>query len=242
MFLKVRFLLVVPPLTLKVKGDTLVGGPEMPEQLTRRYPMRYLALLLVFMPNLVPIFARNSTDRGLMTFGGGVLSGDKDSPGKHSFFGGGGYFYLFASKGEFAQRLALGFELGRSTLGNSEEFETAYGPGRLQSQLWLLSPQVRYDILRWKYARIVAHGGYAGVRERTVLQVVDPYQFGKHWVTAGSVGQWDGAANFGLSTAFVLPRKKYSGKTVSGSWAFPVKYTRYSKGLRVMAVGLERYF
>lgn len=204
--------------------------------------MRYLALLLAFLLNLAPISAQNSTDKGLMTFGGGVLSGNKDFPGKHGFFGGGGHFYPFVSKGEFAQRLALGFELGRSTLGNSEEFETAYGPGRLQSQLWLLSPQARYDILRWKYARVVAHGGYTGVRERTVLQVVDPYQLGKHWVTAGSVGQWDGAANFGLSTAFVLPRKKYSGKTIAGSWAFPVRYMRYSSGLKTVTIGLERYF
>lgn len=184
-------------------------------------------------------------DKGLVTFGGGVVNGVADFPGKHTFFGGGGYVYPFNlhnSGNVIARRLAVGFELGRTVLGNSEEFDTEYGPGRFQSQSWFLSPQARFDLLQWKRFRAVIFGGYTGIRERTVLQIVDPYQYGKHWVTASSGGQWDGTTNGGLSVAFVLPRKKYSGETIAGSWAFPVRYTYYSNGLKTFTVGIERYF
>lgn len=183
-------------------------------------------------------------NKGLVTFSGGILNGNGDFPGKHTFLGG-GYVYPFNLSGKkngLAQRLAIGFELGRTVLGTSEEFDTDYGPGRYQAQSWLLSPQARFDLLQWRFIRAVISGGYTGIRNRTVLQVVDPYQYGKHWVTAASDGQWDGTVNGGLSVAFVIPRKKYSGETIAGSWAFPLKYTYYSNGLKTFTIGIERYF
>ncbi|MDO8557669.1 MAG: hypothetical protein Q7S09_00560 [bacterium] len=172
---------------------------------------------------------------------GGLAQGNTDYPGKQLTLGGGIYYHPFYRKNAAAQRLSFGAELSRMVL-NSEKISQAE---RFQDKLWLISPGIRYDALDTTHFRVSLHAGGTLARNTQVYQV----KYQRRWVDIRDFGYYCDVcqssmqlvANGGISFALVKPVRDYNDDVLS-RWIFPVRYTRYSNGLKTITFGIEYSF
>ncbi len=189
----------------------------------------------------LPAMAQDKeTNRLSVTFQGGFAKGNTDYPGKHLSFGGGMIYRPFATRSGLS-RLGLGMGISRTTLDSQEISEGE----RFQKRLWLVSPEIRLDVLNLTHVRVSTHFGGTWARGTEVYQIryyrkwTDIKQLGYYCDVCQSSSRLVG--NGGISLAFVKPVRDYNDDILA-TWAFPVRYTRYTNGLKTFTVGIEYSF
>ena len=231
--------------------------------MTRRI-MSFSVLAIALAAFSAPAFSQTDTTtpnpKWAVTFHGGVARGgtyDSQSlPDKsHLLFGGGFYHYPFAAKNKAAAGFGLGFELDRTILATSEEFDSVIGRARFQDKLWPITLGARYDLPSVKCIQATLYGAYVPSRQTTALQVPNPYGRGWQTVKPRELEYYYGirclectssfASKFGVgaSVAFVKQSKNYRRENSSKSFVFPLRYMLYRPdGFTAITLGVEYRF